>query len=122
MVSSLVLYLPLLLEIPHEVIILWTEVAGKVIKGCLNQNNEETHDAKIDEIHVLSDGFVGLRIQEKMSPKGDHGKPIVEKDREYRIMQGFSKALWTVLKQYKKKLEVVLISVEVVGLLFVCLG
>ncbi|EYU38791.1 hypothetical protein MIMGU_mgv1a0241221mg, partial [Erythranthe guttata] len=30
----------------------------------------------------------------------------VEKDREYRIMQGLSKAMWTVLKQYKKKLEV----------------
>ncbi|KAL8524131.1 hypothetical protein ACS0TY_013918 [Phlomoides rotata] len=81
------------------------EVAGKVIKGCLNQSNEETHEANINEIHVLSDGFVGLRIQEKLSLQGDHGKPDVKKEREYQIMQGFSRALWTVLKQYKEKLE-----------------
>lgn len=110
MVSSLVLYFPLILKIPHEVIVLWTEVAGKVTKGCLNQSNEETHDANTNEIHVLSDELVERRIQET----------DVKKDRDYQIMQGFSKALWTVLKQYKEKLEVVLIPMEIVGLSFVC--
>lgn len=94
------------------VIILWTEIAGKVIKGCLNQTIEDIHDENINEIHVPSDGFVGLGIREKSSLEGDYSKSKVKKDREYQIMQGLSKALWTVLKQYKEKLEVIVIPLE----------
>ncbi|KAK6131301.1 hypothetical protein DH2020_034951 [Rehmannia glutinosa] len=82
-----------------------TEVAKKVVKDCLNQTIEDISDENLDEVHVLSDGFVGLGIQEKSLPRADYSKIKAEKDREYQIMQGFSKALWTVLKQYREKLK-----------------
>ncbi|KAI3464817.1 hypothetical protein Pfo_021480 [Paulownia fortunei] len=81
------------------------EIAGNVVKDCLNQNIEDIYDENLDVVHVLSDGFVGLGIREKSSLKVDYSKNKAEKDRECQIMQGLSKALWTVLKQYKKKLK-----------------
>lgn len=31
---------------------------------------------------------------------------VKKRDREYKVLLGFSKGLWNVLKEYKKKLEV----------------
>ncbi|KAG8377938.1 hypothetical protein BUALT_Bualt08G0085900 [Buddleja alternifolia] len=81
------------------------ETAGKVVKDGLSQNIEDFNDENLNEIHVLSDGFVGLGIQEKSSLEEACARQKAEKDKEYQIMQGFSKALWTVLKEYKKRLE-----------------
>ncbi|KAL6524837.1 hypothetical protein OROMI_030430 [Orobanche minor] len=50
-------------------------------------------------------GFVGLAIGEKSSLGGDYSKMNAEKNREYQVMQGLSKALLSVLKQYKIKLQ-----------------
>ncbi|PIN17293.1 Kinesin-like protein [Handroanthus impetiginosus] len=81
------------------------EIAGKVVKDCPNQNIKGSANENSNEIHVLSDGYISWGIQEKPSLNGDYLKNKVAKDREYLIMQGLSKALWSVLKQYKKKLE-----------------
>ncbi|KAL7117534.1 hypothetical protein ACP275_03G077100 [Erythranthe tilingii] len=81
------------------------EIDRNVDKDCLNENVDEIYSENLNENRVLLDGFVGCEIQDKLPLKGDYCEVTVEKDREYRIMQGLSKAMWTVLKQYKKKLE-----------------
>lgn len=78
---------------------MWTEIARNVVTDCLSENCEDICGENLSEIHVLPDAFIGPRIQDM----ADYNK----KHREYQIMQGLSKAMWTVLKQYKKKLEVV---------------
>ncbi|GFP95249.1 kinesin-like protein kif3a [Phtheirospermum japonicum] len=81
------------------------EKAGKAAKDCINPNIEDISDENLNEIHVSSDESVGLRINEESSVKGDFSKMPDEKNREYQIMQGLSKALLSVLKQYKAKLK-----------------
>lgn len=90
-------------------LILWAEFFGEPTEGCLNTNTQDIYDENRNEIHALSNGFVGLGIQEKLTLKGNDSMLKVQKDREYKIMQGLSKALWNVLKQYKEKLEVLVI-------------
>ncbi|XP_057794860.1 kinesin-like protein KIN-6 isoform X2 [Salvia miltiorrhiza] len=80
------------------------DIPVDAIEGSLDQNIQDVYDENIN-VHALSNGFSGLRIQEKLLLKGNDSKLMVKKDREYKVMQGLSKALWNVLKQYKEKLE-----------------
>lgn len=86
-----------------------TEISEKEIEGCVDQSIQGMHDENINEIHALSNGFSALGIQEKLLLKRNDSELKVKKDREYKIMLGFSKALWNVLKQYKEKLQVIVI-------------
>ncbi|KAL0351742.1 UNVERIFIED_CONTAM: Kinesin-like protein KIN-6 [Sesamum calycinum] len=81
------------------------ETPGKLVKSGLHKNIEDNDDEKLNEIHVLSGRFVGMEGPQKSSLEGDNNNHKAEKEREYQIMQKLSKALWTVLKQYKQKLE-----------------
>ncbi|KAL0325889.1 UNVERIFIED_CONTAM: Kinesin-like protein KIN-6 [Sesamum radiatum] len=81
------------------------ETPGKLVKSGLHKNIEDIDDEKLNEIHVLSGRFVGMESPQKSSLEGDNNNHKAEKEREYQIMQKLSKALWTVLKQYKQKLE-----------------
>lgn len=83
---------------------MWTEIAVKAIEGSVDQSIQD-NDESIN-VHALSNGISGLGIHENML-KVNVNNLKVKKDREYRILQGFSKALWNVLKQYKEKLEVI---------------
>ncbi|KAG6390632.1 hypothetical protein SASPL_148370 [Salvia splendens] len=78
------------------------EIPVKTNEGSLDQIIQD-NDENING-HALSNGISGLGIHKNML-KGNVNNLKVKKDREYRIMQGFSKALWNVLKQYKEKLE-----------------
>ncbi|XP_042036149.1 kinesin-like protein KIN-6 isoform X2 [Salvia splendens] len=80
------------------------EIPVKAIEGSVDQGIQD-NDENINVL-ALSNGISGLGIHENML-KGNVNNLKVKKDREYRIMQGFSKALWNVLKQYKEKLEAV---------------
>ncbi|KAK4429399.1 Kinesin-like protein KIN-6 [Sesamum alatum] len=81
------------------------ETPRKLVKSGLHKTIEDIDDEKLNEIHVLSGRFVGLESPQKLSPEGDHNNHEAEKEREYQIMQRLSKAMWTVLKEYKQKLE-----------------
>ncbi|KAK4390808.1 Kinesin-like protein KIN-6 [Sesamum angolense] len=81
------------------------ETPGKLVKSGLHKNIEDIDDEKLNEIHVLSGRFVGMESPQKSCLEGDNNNHKAEKEREYQIMQKLSKALWTVLKQYKQKLE-----------------
>lgn len=78
------------------------EISGEAIEGCLNQNNGSSFHENIN-----ANGFVGMRIQEKMPLKGNDSKLQVKKDMEYGIMRGLAKAMLKFLRQYKKELEVI---------------
>ncbi|XP_020551209.1 kinesin-like protein KIN-6 isoform X3 [Sesamum indicum] len=82
------------------------ETPGKLVKSGLHKNIEDIDDEKLSKIHVLSGRSVGMESPQSSS-EGDYNNYKPEKEREYQIMQKFSKALWTVLKQYVQKLEVV---------------
>ncbi|KAL3640994.1 hypothetical protein CASFOL_015962 [Castilleja foliolosa] len=81
------------------------EKAGKAAKDCLNPSIVDISNENLNEVHVSSDGLVGLRITEESSMKGDFSKMTDGKNREYQILQGLSKALLAVLKQYNAKLK-----------------
>ncbi|KAL0438403.1 UNVERIFIED_CONTAM: Kinesin-like protein KIN-6 [Sesamum latifolium] len=95
----------LILKVPPVVIILWIETPGKMVKSGLHKNIEDIDDEKLNESDVLSGKFVGMESPQKSSSERDYNNHKAEKEREYQIMQKLSKALWTVLKQYKQKLE-----------------
>ncbi|XP_073275571.1 kinesin-like protein KIN-6 [Primulina huaijiensis] len=80
-------------------------IAMKVIKDGLNKKIEEIDDACLTEIEVLDDGLVSKEVSGKSSSERDCVIHNNDKDRKYQILQGFSKALWNVLKHYKEKLE-----------------
>ncbi|KAL6511876.1 hypothetical protein OROGR_021473 [Orobanche gracilis] len=92
-------------KVPDILITAWKEIAGKLAKDCLKLNIEYICDKNLNTLRVSSDGFFGLAIGEKSSLRGDYSKMNAEKNREYQIMQGLSKALLSVLKQYKIKLQ-----------------
>lgn len=56
------------------------------------------------EISVETEEFVGRKVNEGIYIKDP--LELEKRNREQQIMVNFSKALWNVLKQYKKKLEV----------------
>ncbi|KAL2522230.1 kinesin-like protein KIN-6 [Forsythia ovata] len=68
------------------------------------KNNEDIEDCNLKGIAFQSKGFSGLETK-TASLNGSCIK-LADSDRKHQIMQDFSKALWNVLKQYKKKLEV----------------
>ncbi|KAL2522319.1 kinesin-like protein KIN-6 [Forsythia ovata] len=68
------------------------------------KNNEDIEDCNLKGIAFQSKGFAGLETK-TASLNGSCIK-LADSDRKHQIMQDFSKALWNVLKQYKKKLEV----------------
>lgn len=78
----------------------------KVAKDGLNKKIEEIDDASLTEIEVVDDGFVSKEVSGKSLSEKDCVIHNNDKDRKYQILQGFSKALWNVLKHYKEKLEV----------------
>ncbi|XP_073134155.1 kinesin-like protein KIN-6 [Henckelia pumila] len=65
----------------------------------------EIDDASLTEIEILDDGFASKEVSGKSSSEKDCVTYKNDKDRKYQILQGFSKALWNVLKHYKEKLE-----------------
>ncbi|CAA0841162.1 ATP binding microtubule motor family protein [Striga hermonthica] len=93
------------LIIPHALVTSWTDISRKVVKDRLNLNNEDISNETLKEVHVSSDGFVGLGIREESSLGGDFSKVMGEKNREYQILQGLSKAFLSVMRQYKTKLK-----------------
>ncbi|GER57011.1 kinesin motor family protein [Striga asiatica] len=93
------------LKIPHTLTTAWTDISGKVVKDRLNLNTEDISNETLKEVHVSSDGFVGLGIREESSLVGDFSKVKGEKNREYQILQGLSKAFLSVMRQYKTKLK-----------------
>ena len=66
----------------------------------------------------MEDGFIGLLglyqrdqtpvVNADTVPKGNCIDAKTE--REYHVMRGFAKALWNVLKQYKEKVKVNIVS------------
>ena len=68
--------------------------------------------------NLMEDEFIGLlggykrdqtpRVNANTVPEGNCIDAKTE--REYHIMQGFAKALWNVLKQYKEKVKVNIVS------------
>ncbi|XP_051139975.1 kinesin-like protein KIN-6 isoform X2 [Andrographis paniculata] len=84
-----------------------TKIPEKVIKDGLKKNISGSDVENLNETSTQSDGFIGLGKQEKPCTDGNCCKHTTYSDREYKIMLELSKALWNVLKQYKRKLEAV---------------
>lgn len=83
---------------------IWTEVAFKEVNDG-RKINEDIEDCNLKVVASQSKGFAGLETNGRASLNGSCSKSA-DSDRKHQIMQEFSKALWNVLKQYKKKLEV----------------
>ncbi|XP_031125278.1 kinesin-like protein KIN-6 isoform X2 [Ipomoea triloba] len=71
--------------------------------------SEQLKRMKIGDIEACSSGGIKTEkgsslLKEELTAGGVDD--VKKRDREYQVLQGFSKGLWNVLKEYKKKLEV----------------
>lgn len=58
---------------------------------------------------MIAEQLGELELQQDLVSPLPSKMELQSMERKYQIMQDFSKALWNVLKQYKKKLEVMII-------------
>ncbi|XXG86204.1 hypothetical protein AAC387_Pa11g1140 [Persea americana] len=75
-----------------------SKIGGKCGKGCLGTLGNGGN--------VIEEQLQELDLQQDLVSPLLSNMELRRVERKYRIMQDFSKALWNVLKQYKKKLEV----------------
>lgn len=72
----------------------WIEAAAKGMK-----------DVSLTDVHVQSEEIITTEANLRNILRVDHVE-LERKERNHQILQNFGKALWKVLKEYKKKLEV----------------
>lgn len=70
--------------------------------------DKEDKDGNLTEIVVESEESLSCKVKDGLHIKEDPIE-LAMRDRQHQIMVKFAKALWDVLKQYKKKLEVYLV-------------
>ncbi|KAK4338570.1 hypothetical protein RND71_043057 [Anisodus tanguticus] len=66
---------------------------------------EGTKDVSLTDVRVQSDEIITIEANERNIHRVDHVE-LEMKERNHLILQNFGKALWKVLKEYKRKLEV----------------
>ncbi|XP_055820202.1 kinesin-like protein KIN-6 isoform X2 [Solanum dulcamara] len=62
-------------------------------------------DVSLIDVHVQSEEIITTEANVRNNLRVDHVE-LERKERNHQILQNFGKALWKVLKEYKKKLEV----------------
>lgn len=72
----------------------WIEAAAKGMK-----------DVSLTDVRVQSEEIIITEANVRNILRVDHIE-LERKERNHQILQNFGKALWKVLKEYKKKLEV----------------